>query len=347
MRKALYISAIMFATAMGIAGCNHMPKFAVKVEPSKSEIALQQLNTKQAEDLKKLQIQLIEAADKYKREFDANVSLAAASVMSVYDTMLADPVKDKYDDAEMKGLEVAKTALPEPTLADYRKTTETQRLLLSELAQKVEDGKKEIEAQKEQAKASKVAQEKALADKAALEAKKIEDEKTFQAEKDLLNEKIKAEKEQAIADAAEAARQQKLAGRKELEKWVVGALMIIGVLAGIASFLIKGPTQVVNPSAAAASAAAIGLAIGVTFLPTWAIGLGLAVVFSLIITAVIMEWKAEKDTADVAVGAIQEEKAENPEQFKKSLAAKLDDWNKDKPKVKARVSKKVKALNLE
>jgi len=337
----------MFAFAMLFASCNHMPRPVIKMKPSPSEVALAELNTKQAEDMKKLQIQLIEAADKFKREFDANVSLAAASVMSVYDTMLADPTKDKYDVAEMAGLEVAKKALPEPSLADYRKTTETQRKLLSELAQEVENGKKEIEVQKAQADASKIAQEKALAEKAALEAKKIEDEKTFQAEKDLLNEKIKQEKEQSIADAQEAARQEKLKGRKELEKYVVTILMIVGVIAGIISFIVKGPMQMFAPAPAVASAGAIGLAIAVSFLPTWAIIGGLAIVFGLIITAVIMEWKQEKDGNDVMVGAIHEEKTENPEKFKTGLGAKLDDWNKDKPKVKARVTKKVKALNLE
>ncbi len=340
--------SIAFATlAMLFAGCAHMPRVVLKTEPSKSEVALAELNAKQVEDIKKLNIQIIQTAEQFKREFDANVSLAAASVMSVYDTMLADPVKDKYDAAEMAGLEVAKTALPEPTLADYRKTTETQRKLLSELAKEVQDGKVEIEKQKAEAEASKAAQEKALAEKAALEAKKIEDEKTFIVEKEMLNDKIKAEKDASIAQAQEAVRLEKEKGRKDLEKWVVRALMIMGVLAAILSYVVKGPMQLFAPAPAIASAGCIGLAIAISFLPTWAIFSGLAVVFGLITFAIVREWKEEKDGNDIMVGAIHEEKAENPTKFKTGLGAKLDDWNKDKPKFKARVDKKVKALNLE
>lgn len=331
--------------ALSFAACQHMPLPTITIKPSAAETQLAELVKKQDADNKVLNQKIADAEATFKSKFDANISLGTASVMASLDTLNADPAKSEFTLAAIPALEVAVAALPQPTLADYKKTAETQRKLLSKQASEIEAGKKEIEAQKGDAKASKDAQAKALADKAAVEKEKGDAEITYNAEKDRLSKLAIQQTNDAAQLRAEqdAAKLATSESRKNLEKWVVTILMIVGVIAGIIAAVVKGPTQLVNPMAALASAACIGLAIGVSFLPmSYLIG-ALAILFGLILFVVISEWRKQKSIGSALAGAQAEYITANPTS---TLAAHVEEWTGKDTKVAKLIDDTQKQLNV-
>jgi len=330
--------SLLFATIfLALVGCSQMPRPTIVLKPSPSEVALQQLNAKQQKDIEALDKRIKELSETFKVNFDANISLGSASVMSVYDTMLADSDKDQFDLAEMAGLEVAIKALPAPTLKDYRMTSETQRKLLSQQAEEIAKGKKEIEAQKKAADESKEAQRKAEEERDQIEADKITATNAFRTEKERLNGEIIKEKDAKTIEAE--LRVKEAADKKELQALIVKILMVVGVVAGIAAIVLKSPT------AGLASAGAIGLAISVSFLPLWGLVVGLVGVFALIAGPIFYQYHEKNQALKNVVGATQEYKDANPEAFKSGLAQNLQEWNKDSKTAKV-IDKTLKELNL-
>lgn len=334
LKKALFVATF----AVMVAGCSQLPTPTLVIKPSKAEQALIAANAEHEKNIKDLNAKIAELSKNFQTSFDANISLGSASVLSVYDTMLADPDKDKFDLAEMKGLEVAIKALPEPTLADYRKTTETQRKLLSDQAKEIEQGKAEIEAQKKIADDNKAAQKKALEEKAAIEAAKAASEEAFSKEKDKLQEDIKNEKNAKIAEQSKNLEDEK--AKKELQMLVVKILMGVGIVAGIAAFFLKSPT------AGIAAAACIALAISVSFLPTWALICGLVCVFGLLLFPFIHGYIQKKKALEHVVGATQDYKNDHPDEFKAGIANNLNEWNKEHADVAKTIDKTLKDIRL-
>lgn len=334
----LFIKGILIAALMLFAGCEHIPTPTFTLKPSKSEIALQELNAKQDDKIKELDEKIANFEKDYKFNFDANISLGSASVLSVYDTMLADPDKDQFDLAEIKGQEVAIKALPEPTLEDYRKTTETQRKLLSKQAEEIAKGKKEIEAQKQRAEESKLAQKKALEEKATIEKQKKDAEVEFNKKKEELNNQIVKEKNEKIAETEARVKEEQ--DKKDLQKLIVKILMIFGVIAAVAAVVIKSPT------AGFASAGAIALAISVSFLPMWALIVGLVLVFAMLALPIIIKYFEKHRALKNVVGATQDYKVQNPEAYKNGLKKNLEEWHEGDKKSVNTVEKTLKELNL-
>ncbi len=352
-----YLNIAVLAICM--AGCAHLPLPMVTLKPSKAEQELTELNKQyevknaafaaQNEDFAK---KMKSFESEFKLKFDSNLSLGSANLLAGYDTLLADPVKSKYALAAMPAFEVAIAAFPQPTVKDYQSALSTQHKLLSEQASEIAKGKEEIEAAKAQAVKTKADLDKIAADKAKIEqekedlvkAKLAEAEKFGKETTRLSAEVTKESTAAANLIASEAAQKIKDAeSRKSLEKWVVTILMIVGVIAGIVAFVIKGPMQVLNPMAALASAACIGLAVGISFLPLPYIIAGLAVIFGLIITVVILEWKKEKGTANGLAGAQAEYMEAHPTS---SLASHVEEWVGKDTKTAKLIEDKVKQLNV-
>jgi len=339
------VGVLAFGLASFVGGCNSLPRPTLTIQPSKSEVALQELAQKQEERIKALNEQIEQLDKKHKNFFDSNISLGTASVWAAIDTLSLDPNKNKFSFAALAALDVAKSALPEPTIADYKRTLETQRKLLSEQEKEIAAGKVEIEKQKGEALAAKAAQEQILAEKATLEKKKEEERVAFEQQKEELQKKAIEEKNLAIAKANKEANEAEAKKKAALEKLVVYCLMGFGLLAGVGAVMIKGPTQMFNPSLGLFAAVCVGLAITVSFLPLWVLITAFGIVFTLAIGAVIKAWKDAEDDADIAAGAIQNFRQEDEKLFKEKLAPKLEDWSKDKPKAKVRTQKRVKKLN--
>jgi hypothetical protein len=353
-----YMSAVLLAVFM--AGCAHIPLPTVTLKPSKAETELVELNKQHEAKNAELEQKNAEFAKKmvdmeasFKVKFDSNLSLGAANLMAGYDTLIADPAKSKYALAAIPAFEVAITAFPQPTVKDYQQALSTQRKLLSDQATEIAKGKEEIAAAKAQATQTKADLDKITADKAKVEQEKADLAKAKLAEAETFGKettRLAAEVTKQVNDAATLRAQQdaqKIANaesRKALEKWVVTILMIIGVVAGIIAFVIKGPTQMLNPMAALASAASIGLAIGVSFLPLGYLIGALALLFGLIVTVVILEWKKEKTVANGLAGAQAEYISQNPTS---SLVTNVEEWVGGKEsKIAKFIEDKQKQLNV-
>lgn len=354
-KKSLFVGLL----ALSLAGCGSYPLPHVVIPPTKAEQQLTELNKQHEAKIAELQTEkdaftkkIADLEQTFKFKFESNLSLGSANLMAGYDTLLADPAKTKYALAALPAFEVAIAAFPPPTLKDYQSALSTQRKLLSDQANEIAKGKEEIAAAKAQATQTKADLEKIKSDKEAIEKQKADIEKAKLAEAEqfgkettrLSGEITKESKEAAELRAAQDADKLKKAqDRKDLEKWVVTILMIVGVVAGIIAFVVKGPTQLLNPMAALASAASIGLAIGISFLPlAWLIA-ALAALFGLIVTVVILEWKKEKATANGLAGAQAEYIEANPTS---NLASHVEEWVGKDTKISKLIEDKVKQLNV-
>jgi hypothetical protein len=350
-----FAKSILIGSLLLLAACQHMPMPTLVIKPSPAEIALQELATKETAKNKELQAKIDNAELTFKQKYEANVSLGAASVMAGLDTLNAEPNKTKYTLAAIPALEVAVTALPQPSLEDYKKTSETQRKLLSELASEVQKGKEEIAAQKGEALAAKEAQRKALEEKARIEKEKSDFAATVASEKEKLNnENIKFKNDALIASenarALQAAEEtRKLAeanSKKDMQQKLIYIFMGFGLLAAVASYLVKSPGALFNPLLGMVAAASVGLAIALSFVPTWVIATISGVLVVGAGVALFLSFKDFKDVAEVAVGGVQEHKNEDPQGFKAGVAKKLDEWSAHNPKIRDQIDKLAKQLNV-
>lgn len=354
--KKLFLSGLL---ALTVAGCSHIPLPHITIPPTKAETELIEANklheAKNAElqaknDAFTQQIAGMEAS--FKVKYDSNLSLGTANVMAGYDTLIADPNKNKYTLAAIPALEVATAALPTPTVKDYQSALSTQRKLLSDQATELAKGKEEIANAKTQATETKAALDKITADKAqvekektALAAAKLAEAENFGKETTRLAGQITTESKAAAELRAEqdAAKLKKAEERKDLEKLVVTILMIIGVVAGIIAYVFKSPLQLFNPTAAIASAAAIGLAIAISFLPLgWLIG-GVCAIIAMVVAAVIIELRKEKATSSGLAGATAEYLEKNP---LSDLGQHIEEWVGKGTKTAKLIEDKIKDLNV-
>lgn len=336
--------------------CSHVPIPSVVIKPSAAEIALQELVTKEKAKRVELEEKLKNAETVFKQNFDANLSLGAASVMAGLDTLIADPSKTKFTTAAIPAFEVAVQALPPPSLTDYKKTVETQRKLLSDQQKEIEAGKKEIEEQKGLAVASKEAQKKAQEEKAAIQAEQTKAAQEASAEKSRLsaqlaeqkNETIRASETARALEAAEAARKVKDAeDKKDLQRLLIYILMGAGAIAGVLAYFLKSPGSLFNPTLGFVAGSAIALAIAISFIPGWIIAVVSGLVVLVGIYGFIRPYIDFKDVAHVAVGGIQEHKAEiTKATFKKTIGKKLKSWTGGDPKLESKIDKVTKDLNL-
>ncbi len=344
MHRSIKKFMLMAALALSLAGCQHLPRVGLTVQPSASEVKLIEINKEHEKKQEELKKKIEELSKSFQTKFDSNLSLASANVYAALDTLEADPFKTKYTLAAIPALEVAKAAIPQPTVKDLQEANSSQRKMLSEQATEIAKGKAELEVKKQEALASKEAQEKILAEKSAIEKAKSEEAvahtKTVIELKDsAIKEKneLAAAKQKEIDDA-------KAADKKELQSLIVKILMGFGILAAIIAFVIKGPAQLFNPFAAVLSAASIGLALAIAMLPTWAWVAGIGLLFAGIIFTILYEVKRYRDIAKVSVGAIQERKNVDPEGHK-DLAAHLKDWTGGNVKLEQNIDNLAKELN--
>jgi hypothetical protein len=338
--------AFMALLAVTLVGCQHVPRVGVTIQPSPAEVKLMEINKEHERKQAELQKQIDELAKSFQVKFDDNISLGSANVWASLDTLVADPDKDKYTLAAIPALEVAKAALPQPTVKDLQAANASQRKLLSEQAEQIKQAKEELEAKKQEALASKEAQKKILEEKAAIEKAKSDAEVAHGKEVIELKDQAIKEKNELAAAKQKEVDDAKAAKDAEMKKYLIKILMGIGILAAIIAFVVKAPGSLMNTSAALVSAGAIGLAVAIGVLPTWAWITGLGVLFGGIIWALLHPLFKYKEIAKVGVGAIQEQKNENPEQFKATLATKLKDWTGGKAGLEKDIDKLAEELNV-
>ena len=327
------------------AGCGHVPSMRVTIGPSKVEQQLIIENKAFQERMAALVKELESLETQYKLEYDKSTSLGTSNLWASLDTLYADPFKTKFTFAAIDGLNLAKAALPQPSSANYEKALSTQRDLLSEQATEIARGKKTIEQQAIEIAASQKAQEDISIAKDKIEKEKLNLEDTHGKKVLELKDAAIQDKDNALLQKQKEIDDKEAKDKAELQKLIVKILMVVGVVAGIISFVIKGPGQIINPLAAIASASAIGLAVGVSFLPTWMLIVSLSIVFFLVIATILYEVKRYRDIAKVGVGAIQERKNANPEEHK-NLAPVLKSWTGGNQTLEKNIDKLAQELNV-
>lgn len=341
-KKFMFVAAL----AIALAGCQHLPRIGMEVKPSPAEVKLIEINKEHEKKQAEFEKRIADLQASFNTKFEANLSLGSSNVWAALDTLAADPTKNKYTLAAIPALEVAKAALPQPSVADLQAANKAQRQLLSEQAEEIAKAKADLEAKKQEALASKEAQARILKEKEEVEKAKaneaIAHSNNVIALKDEANKEIRAlaaAKQKEVDDA-------KAAKDAEMKKYLIKILMGIGVLAAIIAFVIKAPGSLMNTSAALVSAGAIGLAVAIGVLPTWAWITGLGLLFGGIIWALLHPLFKYKEIAKVGVGALQEHKNENPEDFKAKMAVKLKDWTGGKATLEKDIDKFAQELNV-
>lgn len=291
-----------------------------------------------------LAIELAQIEGRWKVISEQNFSIGTSNVWASLNTLYAEPNKTKYTFAAIEGLKLAKKALPTPKAEDYEKALSSQQDLISDLADEIARGKKKIAEQEKAIDEANKEQAKLQEEKKKVETEKTNLENAHNVKVFELKDEALKEKNTALLQKQKEIDEKDAKDKSELQKLIVKILMVVGVVAGIVAFVVKGPGQLINPLAAIASASAIGLAVGVSFLPTWMLIVALSVVFMLVIGTILYEVKRYRDIAKVGVGAIQERKNENPDEHK-NLAPILKSWTGGNQTLEKNIDKLAEELN--
>lgn len=328
----------LFFVCIAFTGCQHMPTPTFNIKPSASETKLAEEKVKIEKEVNSLNEKIENLQTTKQQEFDKNISLASGSARAVYETMLAKPTKDNYDLAEMAGVEVVIDALPEPSFADFKRALDTQRKLISSLTKEVEIGKKEIEQQKEELKESKFIQQQAESEKFRLENEKSSIVSRFEMERNELQNKIVAEKNIVIGALQKVAENE--AFKNNLIGWMVRFLTVIGAAMILIGFMMKSKLML------GAGVCAIVLALFSIHLPAWLFITAAATVFVLAIAAAVVKYLESKKVNNEIIGAVEEYKKENPEQYKVGLKKNLKEWTCGNERTENVIEETLKELNL-
>lgn len=236
--------------------------------------------------------------------------------------------------------------LPALTTENLLKTNDELKKELDETLTKLSDLQVKYDHQLEVAKA----------DKDAITAKQKEiDDGTAAAAK------IKADKDHALLDLADAKSKQddadkaKLteqasnkAERERLIKYLIMIFVAAGALTGIAAYGLKSLTL------AAVAAGAFGIAIAIPFIETWMVLSVGALLVTIAVGAFGYKWwqthkngLTEKALSDRLVGSIEDLKTKmGVDKFNAEIVPHIQDWMKDMPQLEAKIQAKRKELNL-
>lgn len=342
---------LFFILILSLSGCWTIP-YTHKSNLSKLEQKIEQLEEdkileaeKVAQKLEEVKIQVIESEKE-------RYSKGTAQVYAADSTLDANPIQDKYTQAAGKALDVAKEALPTPTIEDLLEANEIQKKLLSEQASKIAEAdkqlgivKQEIIAAKNKEEELKKQQEEIRAEydnKIAAINKEIESKETEWKKKnqELTNELGK----KAAQYDHDNVWYRKYNPLTHISKffsslffWVI-IFVILGGILKIAAIVFPGVNviQVLVGGAGRIFGGVLKLIFG--WIPDLFDGMG---------AVKVDDYEKERDLANNVIGGVQEFKDAYPDLYQKYLKDKLEDWFKDtSPELKELVDIKIKKLNL-
>lgn len=333
----------LFGGCQAYRGIYNLNKQQTKIEEISTQI--NKINETTANLLKEQQAKIDSSVAE-------RISVGAAQAISVLGTLQANPEKDKYTQAGIKGLTVTKEAmLDRVETKDLIDAIEIQTKLISEQADQIAEADKrlgilstEIDARKQNE--AKLAAEKEKTEREAEQQKAI-----------LAADRAKLQKEY---DDYKAAMDKK--NQEDAEKWRkdnawyhrinpfrdffsgIGKLLIWGaVFVGLG--LILRLLSIIFPQ--------------VNIIQVFVKSIGR--IFGVIIKALFgwipdvlrgmnavdyEKFKQEKTLNENTIGAVQEFKEKNPEEYKALLKSRLEEWNKENPELVGLVEEKLKVLNL-
>jgi|GEM_PF-5178180 len=341
---------LILVSAIFLAGCNSLPKVDFTWPKSEQDKEIVQLQRDLEYAQKETQKVLKEKDSEIVAEETSRISKGTSQVYAAHGTLEADPEPNKYTGAASGALAVAKEALPVPEVEDLLAAIEIQKKLLSEQAEEIKLGKellatasnnvvesknKVTALEKEKSKIEKESAEAA----AALGGQLIDLEATREVERQAYLNKISS---QAAAYQEENSFWKRINPLNGLARtfsslmfWVV-LLVVIGGGLKIASIFFPGVGII------QAIVGGLGRVLG---------GLG-GLLFGWIPDALrgmnavkYKEYKVQRQIADNSVGAIENFREENPEDYITKLKPKLEDWNRDNPELKSIIKKKAYDLN--
>lgn len=340
---------LLLTVCLLLSGCRLLP-YTHKSNLTKLETKIEQLEEQKKEEAAKLTVKLEEIKTEVIESEKTRYSTGTAQIYAADTTLDANPTQDKYTVAASKALDVAKEALPIPTVEDLLKANEIQRKLLSEQADKIAEAEKELGIVKQEVLAAKNKEEELKKEQEAI--KEAYDKKIAAINKDIeLKESEWRMKNQELTDELgkkaaqydyDNAWYRRLNPFTHLSKafgslfiWIA-VFVVLGGILKIASILFPGSNVVSIIVSGIGRIIGGGLKLIFGFIPDLLHGLG---------AVKEKEFVQEKSIANNAVGAIQELRNYEPELYMK-IKPYLEDWFKDTPELKEVVEAKVKLLNL-
>lgn len=336
---ALTSLTLLFGGCSAYRNLNNLGKQEQRIEQLSEQIVNLDLNTRKI--LEEQQANIDESvADR--------ISVGGAQAVAVLGTLNANPIKDDYTIAGIKGLNVTENALRDRIYAsDLIDAIKTQNLLLSKQADQIAEGDrqlgiandeinkskaKELEIQRQKEEVEKKAEE----DKAKLAAKIADEQKKYQ---DHLNQV----KKDAAKTAEDNVWYNKINPFRDFFSGI-GKLLIWGVVFIVLGLILR-LLSIIFPQVNIIQVfvKSIGRIFGVVikalfgWIPDVLRGMN-AVDYE--------KFKQEKTLNENTIGAVQEFKEKNPEEYKALLKSRLEEWNKENPELVGLVEEKLKILNL-
>jgi hypothetical protein len=353
MKTSSYLRSkiLLFSIILFISGCKSIP-YVHKSNLTKLETKIEQLEVekqneaaKTAAKIEEIKLQVIESEkDRY--------SKGTAQVYAADSTLEARPEQDKYTSAASKALDVAKEALPIPTVKDLLEANEIQKKLLSEQADKIAEAEKQLGIVKQEVLAAKNKEEELKKQQESI--REEYDKKIAAINKDIeLKESEWKKKNQELTDelGKKAAQYdydniwyRKYNPLTHITKffsslffWII-IFVVLGGLLKIASIIFPGVNviQVVVGGAGRIFGGFLKMIFG--WIPDVFHGMG---------AVKEDDYKNERELANNVIGGVQEFKDAYPDLYKQYLKDRLDDWFKDtSPALKDIVDARIKELNL-
>lgn len=352
MKISSSVKVIVFALILAISGCAHLPKPRLIWPDSEKIEQIQQLKKEQAELTASITAKIEAAKQEIVNSEKERYSKGTAEVYAAESTLDADPNPNKFNVAAGKALDVAKEALPTPTVEDLIEANRIQAQLLSEQASVIKEADAQLAKIKEDIIKAKNEEEKLKQNqetlRAELENKKVEADKAIAAKEAELEKERLTWATKADQDAAkwreENSWKNKLNPFHGIMK-SVSSIFYLFIILGVGAILIK-LASIFFP--------------GVNFIQMIVSGIGRVVggifrgLFKLIpnslegLGAVPKEdYDKERQLANNAIGSIQEFKDEYKTDYETKLKGKLQDWFKDTDPILIKmVDARIKELNL-
>lgn len=342
--KVLLCSVILF-----LGGCKTFP-YTHKSNLTKLETKIEQLEEDKKIEAEKVALQLekikVETVESEKKRF----SRGTAQVYAADSTLEADPAPTKYTSAASKALDVAKEALPIPTVVDLLEANEIQKKLLSEQADKIAEAEKQLGIVKQEVLAAKNKEEELRKEQESIKSEY--DKKIAAINKDIESKESewKKKNQELTNQLAEKANKydydnawyRKYNPLVQIGKffsslifWII-IFVVLGGLLKILSIVFPGANviQILVGGAGRIFGAVLKLIFG--WIPDVFHGMG---------AVKEDEFKKEKSLANNVIGSIQELRNYDEETYQK-IKPYLLDWFKDSPELKEVIEVRVKELNL-
>lgn len=350
---------------LGLAGCQRFPKLQFEWPDSKLNQRIAQLEEEKEEIEKqkgKLQQEYslkIEKAKEGVVESERNrFSAGTAQVYAASSTLEANPVQDKYTVAANDALGVSKEALPTPNVEDLLLANKIQSDLLSEQAERIKNGEEQLGIIRTEVIAAKNKEDELKRKQEELEKEQKRKEEEWNAQILAKEEEAKKNQEKLEKERLEwAARENQLANKyredntiwKKLNPfddlgrffssifwWIVVIVIIGGILKILSIFF---PQVNILQKLVSGAGKVIGSVFGMLFrwVPHALDGLG---------AVDEKQFATVQQIMDNSIGSIQNFRDENPDLYQSTLKKYLEDWNKDYPKLKTQIEKRLKELNV-